>query len=142
MMFNCYDHAWNKLLYCSSYKIKDRRRCFQIRYKETPKGNNSGEYITEHNHVKQGDIVLKYALTCAVRGAILANKNSSIKLFYRRISKKGVSPQKAQIAANVSLIFSIAANVVFIISLSIVDTSSVLNQIIPDLPNMSVNSLL
>jgi hypothetical protein len=34
-----------------------------------------------------------------VRGAILANKNSSIKLFYRKISKKGVSPQKAQIAA-------------------------------------------
>ena len=53
----------------------------------------------EHNHVKHGDIVLKYALTCAVRGAILANKNSSIKLFYRKISKKGVSPQKAQIAA-------------------------------------------
>ena len=64
-----------------------------------PKANNSGEYISEHNHVKQGDIVLKYALTCAVRGAILANKNSSIKLFYRKISKKGVSPQKAQIAA-------------------------------------------
>ena len=64
-----------------------------------PKANNSGEYISEHNHVKQGDIILKYALTCAVRGAILANKNSSIKLFYRKISKKGVSPQKAQIAA-------------------------------------------
>jgi uncharacterized membrane protein len=32
---------------------------------------------------------------------------------------------------------SIAANVVFIISLSIVDTSSVLIQIIPDLPNIS-----
>ena len=64
-----------------------------------PKANNSGEYISKHNHVKQGDIVLKYALTCAVRGAVLANKNSSIKLFYRKISKKGVSPQKAQIAA-------------------------------------------
>jgi hypothetical protein len=64
-----------------------------------PKANNSGEYISEHNHVKQGDIVLKYALTCAVRGAILANKNSSIKLFYRKISKKGVSPQKVLIAA-------------------------------------------
>jgi transposase len=42
-----------------------------------PKANNSGEYISEH-HIKQGDIVLKYALTCAVRGAILANKNYSI----------------------------------------------------------------
>jgi hypothetical protein len=80
---------------------------FQIRYKETPlficwrvpKANNSGEYVSEHNHVRQGDIVLKYALTCAVRGAVLANKNSSIKLFYRKISKKGVSPLKAQIAA-------------------------------------------
>jgi hypothetical protein len=30
---------------------------------------------------------------------ILANKNSSTKLFYRKISKKGVSPQKALIAA-------------------------------------------
>jgi hypothetical protein len=55
-------------------------------------------HISEHNHVKPADIVLKYALTCAVRGAILANKNASIKLFYQKISKKGVSPQKAQIA--------------------------------------------
>jgi transposase len=28
-----------------------------------PKANNSAEYISEHNHVKQGDKVLKYALT-------------------------------------------------------------------------------
>src|SRR5215469_5441408 len=42
-----------------------------------PKANNSGEFISEHNHVKQGDIVLKYALTCAVRGAILANNITS-----------------------------------------------------------------
>ncbi|HXX99224.1 MAG TPA: hypothetical protein VEL11_19210 [Candidatus Bathyarchaeia archaeon] len=45
--------------------------------------------VFSDNHVKQGDIVLKYALTCAVRGAILANKNSSIELFYRKISNKG-----------------------------------------------------
>jgi hypothetical protein len=37
------------------------------------------------------------------------------------------------------MIFSIADNVVFIISLSIVDTTSVLSQIIPDLPNISGN---
>jgi hypothetical protein len=43
---------------------------------------HGGKYHLQNEHYKQGDIVLKYALTCAVRGAILANKNSSIKLFY------------------------------------------------------------
>jgi hypothetical protein len=70
-----------------------------------PKANNSAEYISEHNHVKQGDIVLKYALTCAVRGAILANKNSSIKLFYRKILKKGVDNSEKQSQPNTSTLF-------------------------------------
>jgi hypothetical protein len=57
------------------------------------------ETMNTYQNTTIARIVLKYALTCAVRGAILANKNSSIKLFYRKISKKGVSPQKVLIAA-------------------------------------------
>lgn len=55
--------------------------------------------MSQHNHVKHGDAILKYALTCAVRGAVRAAKDSSVKLFYQKMVQKGVSPQKAQVAA-------------------------------------------
>ena len=64
-----------------------------------PSANNSGQYVSQHGRVKHGDAVLKYALTCAVMGAVRAAKDSSVKLFYQKMIKKGVSPQKAQVAA-------------------------------------------
>jgi transposase len=64
-----------------------------------PAANNSGDYVSQHNRVKHGDAVLKYALTCAVRGAVRATKGSSVKLFYQKMMQKGVPPQKAQVAA-------------------------------------------
>jgi transposase len=64
-----------------------------------PAANNSGDYVSQHNHVKHGDAILKYALTCAVNGAAKASKNSSVKLFHQKMINKGVAPQKAQVAA-------------------------------------------
>jgi len=63
-----------------------------------PGASNSGEYISTHNHVKHGDMVLKYALTCAVRGAVLAGKNSAVKRFYLKHCKR-MGAQKAEVAA-------------------------------------------
>lgn len=42
-----------------------------------PRANNSGDNVSQHNNVKHGDAVLKYALTCAVMGAVRAAKNRS-----------------------------------------------------------------
>jgi len=64
-----------------------------------PKANNTGENISMHNHVKHGDATLKYALTCAVRGAVAAGKNSAVKRFYLKQIRKGKSPQEAEVAA-------------------------------------------
>lgn len=64
-----------------------------------PKAKNSGEYVSEHAHVKHGDTVLKYALTCAVRGAANANANSVVKAFYNKQIKRGMDPKKAEVAA-------------------------------------------
>ena len=63
-----------------------------------PGASNSGEYISTHNHVKHGDMVLKYALTCAVRGAVSAGKNSAVKRFYVKHSRR-MGAQKAEVAA-------------------------------------------
>ena len=63
-----------------------------------PGASNSGEYVSRHNRVKRGDMVLKYAFTCAVRGAVSAEKNSAVKRFYLRHSKK-IGAQKAEVAA-------------------------------------------
>lgn len=64
-----------------------------------PKANNSGQYVSAHAHVKHGDNVLKYALTCAVRGAANANANSTVKAFYNKQIKRGMDPKKAEVAA-------------------------------------------
>jgi transposase len=63
-----------------------------------PGASNSGDYTSTHNHVKRGDMVLKYALTCAVRGAVSARKNSAVKRFYLKHCKR-MGAQKAEVAA-------------------------------------------
>lgn len=64
-----------------------------------PKADNSGEYISKHRHVKHGDMVLKAALTIAVRGAVCAKSNSSIKKRYSKMIRKGKAPQDAEVIA-------------------------------------------
>jgi len=63
-----------------------------------PSVSNSDGYISTHNRVKHGDMVLKYALTCALRGAVAARKNSAVKRFYLK-QKKRLGAQKAEVAA-------------------------------------------
>lgn len=64
-----------------------------------PKADNSAERVSEHNHVKHGDDVLKYALTCGVNAAARARTDSAVKRFYLKQIAKGKSPQDAQVAA-------------------------------------------
>lgn len=64
-----------------------------------PSANNSGDYVSQHNHVKHGDAILKYALTCAVSGATKSVKDTSVKRFYQKMIRKGAPAQKAQVAA-------------------------------------------
>jgi transposase len=64
-----------------------------------PEADNSGEQVSKHRHVKQGDDVLKYALTAAVRGAASAKADSAVKRFYLKQLARGKSPQEAQVAA-------------------------------------------
>ena len=65
-----------------------------------PGADNSGEHMSDHAHVKHGDHVLKYALTCAVSGAVKSNADSTVKRFYLKLAnKRGMDPQKAQVAA-------------------------------------------
>ena len=64
-----------------------------------PKADNSGERVSEHNHVKHGDDVLKYALTCGVNAAARTRTDSAVKRFYLKQISKGKSPQDAQVAA-------------------------------------------
>jgi transposase len=64
-----------------------------------PKADNSGESISEHAHVKRGDMVLKHALTCAVRGAVRAKADSAVKRIYLKQIKRGKSPQEAEVNA-------------------------------------------
>jgi hypothetical protein len=64
-----------------------------------PGADNSGERTSEHGHVKHGDAILKYALTCAVSGAVKAKANSAVKRFYLKQIRKGVAVQKAEVAA-------------------------------------------
>jgi hypothetical protein len=49
--------------------------------------------------VKHGDDVLKYALTCAVRGAVKAGASTAVKRFYLKQVRKGKAPQDAEVAA-------------------------------------------
>jgi transposase len=64
-----------------------------------PRASNSGEYVSKHNSVKKGDVILKYALTCAVRGAVSARKNTTVKKHYRRMMSNTDSGQMAEVAA-------------------------------------------
>jgi transposase len=63
-----------------------------------PGSSNSGDHISTHNRVKHGDMVLKYAFTCAVRGAVAARKSSAVKRFYLK-QRKRLGAQKAEVAA-------------------------------------------
>jgi transposase len=63
-----------------------------------PGASNSGEYVSRHNRVKHGDMILKSALTCAVRGAVSAEKSSAVKRFYLKHSRR-MGAQKAEVAA-------------------------------------------
>jgi transposase len=63
-----------------------------------PGASNSGDHISTHNRVKHGDMVMKYALTCALRGAVAARKNSAVKRFYLK-RRKRLGAQKAEVAA-------------------------------------------
>lgn len=63
-----------------------------------PGANNSGEYESKHNRVKRGDMMLKYALTCAVRGAVSANKDTSVKRHYLKVKARTGNAQKAEVA--------------------------------------------
>ena len=51
-----------------------------------PKADNSGEYVSKHGHVKHGDMVLKAALTTAVRGAVSARSNNTVKKRYTHVN--------------------------------------------------------
>jgi len=62
-----------------------------------PKAYNSGEYVSKHNHVKKGDMDLKYALTLAVNGAVRSKTKNTIKTFYKKQIKKGRSAQEAML---------------------------------------------
>jgi hypothetical protein len=64
-----------------------------------PKADNTGEHVSEHNHIKHGDDVLKYALTCGVNAAARASTNCAVKRFYFKHLAKGKSPQDAEVAA-------------------------------------------
>jgi transposase len=64
-----------------------------------PKADDSGEHKSEHGRVKRGDSILKYALTCGVRGAVAANADSGVKRFYLKQLKKGKNPQDSEVAA-------------------------------------------
>jgi hypothetical protein len=65
-----------------------------------PSADDSGEHVSDHMHVKQGDHILKYALTCAVSGAVKSKTNSAVKRFYLKlVNKRRMDPQKAEVAA-------------------------------------------
>lgn len=64
-----------------------------------PKTSKSGEYSLQHPPVKHGDNVLKYALTCAVRGATRAKADTAIKRLYFKQIRKGKAPQDAEVVA-------------------------------------------
>ena len=54
-----------------------------------PKTDRSAEYSLQHAPVKHGDNVLKYALTCAVRGAARAEASTAVKRNYFKQIKRG-----------------------------------------------------
>lgn len=63
-----------------------------------PRTDNSGEKVSLHRHVKRGDSVLKFFLTCAVQGALRAKHPNAVAQFYRKKAKQLGRP-KALVAA-------------------------------------------
>ncbi len=68
-----------------------------------PGADNSGEHESEHQHVKHGDVILKYALTCAASGAVKAKTDSAVKRIYLKQIKRGKAAQEAQVAAAIAV---------------------------------------
>jgi transposase len=64
-----------------------------------PGADNTGERVSDHAHVKRGDAILKYALTCAVQGAVKARAPSGVKRIYLRLVRRGKDAQQAEVAA-------------------------------------------
>jgi transposase len=64
-----------------------------------PGADNSGERTPDHVHVKRGDAILKYALTCGVRGAVKARASTAVKRFYLKQVARGKAAQDAEVAA-------------------------------------------
>src|SRR5439155_12077509 len=62
-----------------------------------PKTDKTGEYELKHAPVKHGDDVLKYALTCAVRGAVRAHADTAVKRLYLKQIRRGKEPQDAEV---------------------------------------------
>jgi transposase len=53
-----------------------------------PEADNSGEHVSEHNRVKHGDDVLKYALTCGVNASARAKTDSREEILPQADSKR------------------------------------------------------
>lgn len=64
-----------------------------------PGADNSGGRTSEHEHVKRGDPILKYALTCGVRGAVRSRTSTAVKAFYLKQVARGKAAQDAEVAA-------------------------------------------
>ena len=63
-----------------------------------PRADNSGDRVSRHNHVKNGDIILKSLLCTAVQGMLKSAKETAIARFYWK-KEKSIGAAKAQVAA-------------------------------------------
>jgi transposase len=63
-----------------------------------PGASNSGDKVSEHQHVKNGNKVLKYFLCTAALGMIKSNRETNVSRFYKKKAKQ-IGPQKARVAA-------------------------------------------
>ncbi len=64
-----------------------------------PGADNTGERTSEHEHVKRGDAILKYALTCGVSGAVKSGTSTAVKRFFLKQVARGKAGQDAEVAA-------------------------------------------
>ena len=63
-----------------------------------PGAYNSGDKVSEHQHVKSGNTILKYFLCTAALGIIKSNRETNVSRFYKKKAKQ-IGPQKARVAA-------------------------------------------
>ena len=63
-----------------------------------PRADNSDGRVSRHNHVKNGDIVLKSLLCTAAQGILESAKETTIAGFYWR-KEKSIGDARAQVAA-------------------------------------------